>query len=230
MCCRIFLLVFLGVGTHIVSGHAESIDDQILPRKTEIFIELKRSLNSKTVRPGDKFPAVVEVPVTLNDQIVIPVGSFILGHVKDQETAGYLKGRASLLLSFDSVILPGGTTRMMRAAVESAEGYRTKPNTEEGELVAGGSQTEEVGVGAATGAVTGVITGATIGILSSGASVPRGAGVGAAVGAAGGALLGLLKKGEEVELPAGTSLTIQLQEATRFVKPQPHPDRQTLNP
>ena len=47
----------------------------------------------------------------------------------------------------------------------------------------------------------------------------KGAGVGAAIGAAGGALLGLFQKGQDVTLPKGTSIVVQLESDVRFVKP-----------
>lgn len=206
-----------------------ALDEVILPKKSDIFISLQRAINSKTAKPGDKFSAIVEVPVTINDTIVIPVGSYVIGHVSDSKGAGYFKGKAELLLAFDTVILPQGTTRQMVAYVESADRYRTDPASEDGNLKAEGSQAEEVAVSAAKGAVTGMITGATIGILRNGGAA-RGIGIGSAVGAAGGALLGLLKKGEEVELPKGTSLTIQLQEAVQFVKPAPVSRGTSLKP
>lgn len=198
------------------------LDTVIIPRKTDLYIELKKGINSRTARQGDKFSALVEVPVTVNDTIVIPVGSYVLGHVVRSKGSGYVKGKAELLLGFDTVILPDGTTRQIQAVVDSAENYSTRDEREEGTLEASGSQAEEVGIGAVTGAATGAITGATVGVFRG--ETLKGAGIGAAVGAAGGAIISLLKKGEEVELPKGSSLTIQLQDAIRFVKP-PAPRR-----
>jgi len=212
---------FLGTGV------AQSLDGVILPAKTDIFVRLQRSLNSKTVSPGDKFATLVEVPVAVDDRIVIPVGSYMLGHVSSKETAGYIEGKANLVLVFDTVILRNGVTRQLRAHVQSAEGYESNPESEEGELVAGGNQGEEVAVGAATGAVIGLITAGTAQVFGRGG--PRAFELGPGIGAAGGALLGLLKKGEEVELPRGSSLTIQLQEEVEFVKPQPRSRGQRLD-
>jgi hypothetical protein len=205
-----------------------NLDEVVIPRKTEIFIELQRGINSRTTQPGDRFSAVVQVPVTLDDRIVIPVGSHVLGHVVRKATAGHVKGRAQLLLAFDTVILPGGLTRRMVAVLDSAEGYSTDQSREDGRIEAPGNQGGEVLIGAARGAATGVVTGATVGIFRG--RTMRGAGIGAAVGAAGGALLGLLERGEEVELPRGSSLTIQLEEPVRFVPPTRPPSGERLTP
>jgi type IV secretion system protein VirB10 len=208
----------------LASVHSQNLDGLVLPAKTEIFIRLQRTLNSKTVSPGDKFSAQVEVPVTHNDRIVIPVGSYLLGHVASKETAGYLEGKASMVLVFDTVIFRNGITRQLKAHVQSAEGYETNPESEEGELRADGNQGEEIAVGAATGAVIGLITAGTARVFGRGS--PRAFEIGPGIGAAGGALLAALKKGEEVELRRGSSLTIQLQDEVMFVKPQTNPARQ----
>jgi len=222
------LIILVNSGAFLGAGIAQSLDGVILPAKTDIFVRLQRTLNSKTASPGDKFSTLVEVPVTLDDQIIIPVGSYMLGHVASKETAGYLEGKANLVLVFDTVILRNGVTRQLRAHVQSAEGYESNPESEEGELVAGGNQGEEVAVGAATGAVVGLITAGTAHVFSRGN--PRAFEIGPGIGAAGGALLGLLKKGEEVELRRGTSLTIQLQDEVEFVKPEPRSRGQRLSP
>lgn len=221
----VFLIISILIGTSI---WADLIDEVVLPRKTDVFISLQKGLNSKTARSGDKFSAVIEVPVTHNDEIVIPVGSFIIGHVITAEGAGYIKGKAQLQLGFDTIILPKGTTRQIKAIVQSAEKYSVDEASETGELKGSGKQSEEVLIGAAKGGVTGIITGATVGIFASG--VARGAGVGGAIGAAGGALLALLNKGEEVDLPRGSSLTIQLQDAIQFTKPEPQKQGIPLKP
>jgi hypothetical protein len=207
---------------------SDLIDEIVLPRKTDIFISLQKGLNSKTAKSGDKFSALVEVPVTFDDKIVIPVGSYVVGHVITAESAGFIKGKAQLQLGFDTLILPNGTTRQMTAYVQSSENYTVDPSKETGEMEAPGKQSEEVVIGAAKGGVTGIITGATVGIFTGG--VARGAGIGGLVGAAGGALLALLEKGEEVELPRGSSLAIQLQDAIQFVKPEPRNSGISLKP
>ena len=194
---------------------AQDLDSTILPRRTVFFIALQRSLNSMTASTGDTFSAIIEVPVTQNDQIIIPQGSFIIGHVAESAKAGRLKGKGQLLLAFDTIILPNGTTRNLRAVVQSAEGYKIDPAKETGQLEASGDQAEEVG----GGAVTGTVVGATVGAIGGGTL--RGAGIGAGVGAAAGAIIGLIQRGEEVELPRGSSLTIELREDVEFVKPEP---------
>ncbi len=204
----------------------QSIDDTIIPGKSDIFISLQQSLNTKSARSGDKFSSQVEVPVTAQDRIVIPVGSYIIGYVDKSKRAGRIKGKAELTLKFDTVILPDGTTRYMRAGVQSSEGYATDLDGEEGTIRAQGGAKGEVLAGAAGGAVTGTIIGVTAGAMRG--RMGRGAAAGAAIGAAVGGLMALFKRGEDVVLPRGSTLTIQLQEDVHFEKPVPRLPRRPL--
>ena len=205
----------------------QSIDDTIIPGKSDIFISLQQTLNTRSARSGDKFSSRVEVPVTSRDRIVMPVGSYIIGYVDKSKRAGRLKGKAELTLKFDTVILPDGTTRYLRAGVQTSEGYATDLDGEEGTIRGQGSAKGEVLTGAATGAVTGTIIGVTAGAIRG--RVGRGAATGAAIGAAVGGLMALFKRGEDVVLPRGSTLTIQLQEDVRFEMPAPRLPRRPLD-
>ena len=201
----------------------QSLDDIVVPNKTELFITLERSISSKTALAGDKFYGTVSVPLTLDDRIVIPVGSYIIGEVGFAREAGYVKGKSQLALKFNTVILPGGLTRQIEAVVQSAEGYRGSPG-EEGKIEAPGNQGEKTAASAAGGAVTGAAIGAVAG------RGWKGAGVGAAVGVVGGSVLGIFQKGDPVVLPKGTSITVQFYESARFVKPQSRNPGKRLTP
>ena len=204
----------------------QSIDDTVIPGKSAVFISLQQTLNTKSARSGDKFSSQVEVPVTAHDRIVIPVGSYIIGYVDKSKRAGRLKGKAELTLKFDTVILPDGTTRYMRAGVHSSEGYATDLDNENGRIQGQGGANGEVVGGAASGAVTGSIIGILVG--SSRGNVGRGAAAGAAIGAAVGGIMALFKRGEDVVLPRGSTLTIQLQEDVHFEMPVPRLPRRPL--
>ena len=193
----------------------QNLDDVILPEKTTIFLTLERTINTETASPGDGVHGRVSVPVTVDDRIVVPVGSHVIGRVETARGSGYVKGKAKLIVLFDTFILPNGTTRKMEAVVQSAEGYRSDYKGETGQLEPSGSQTGET----VSGATKGGIAGATIGALS-GRDL-KGAGVGAAIGSGVGALLGLFSKGQQVVLRRGTSMEIQLNSDVRLVKPRP---------
>lgn len=206
---------------------AQDIDSVVIPAKTEIFVTLQRSVNTKSAYLGEKFYGQVSVPVTMNDKIIVPVGTTVLGHVEKSRKPGRVKGKAEITLKFDRVILPEGTTREIQAIVQSAENYPARQTARtEGTVVAEGSQGSDVMKGAAEGGVYGTSTGVIVGAVRGG--ILKGAGIGAAVGAAGGAIAGLLKRGKDVELRKGDSVIVQLTDSVRFVRPQVLPEGERL--
>jgi len=204
-------MLFLLVGLCSYLG-AQTIDELTIPRKTEIFITLERTISTRTASTGDKFFGRIAVPVTANDKIVIPVGSYIIGHVDISKQAPRVRGKAELGLKFDTIILPDGTTRDMEAMLGSAEGYETATD-EEGKIRASGGEGDVVG----KGAVAGGTIGGTMGGI--GTRSLKGVGIGAGAGAATGAIIGALRKNKEVDLPRGTSITVILDSDIRFTKP-----------
>ncbi len=213
-------LFFLGAA----SAQNVDLDSVTIPRKTDLFVTLERSLSSKTGSPGDRFHARLSVPLTVNDQIVAPVGSYIIGQIDQTRKPGFFKGKGELYLTFDTIILPNGVTRKIAAVVQSGEGAASGEGGDEGKLVATSSQSDEVIQDAEDlGVLGGAIGGARSGTL-------KGLGVGAAIGAATGAVLGLLRKGSDVVLPRGAELTIQLEQDTRFVSPDAFPSGKRLRP
>ncbi len=207
---KVYWLSLLLCAPHII---AQSLDDVIIPSKTEIFIELQRTINSRTAQTGDKFLATVAAPVAVDDRIIIPVGSYIIGQVEMAKGSGRVKGKSQLWLNCDTVILPTGVTRKMESVVIMAEGYSSRDTDERGVITHGGSQGGEVAKGAGTGGAAG----GTIGAISGGL---KGAGVGAAIGAGAAGLVALFGR-DDIVLDKGSSVTIQLDTDVRFVKPTP---------
>ncbi len=194
---------------------AQTIDDVVISRKTEMFIRLERAVNSRTAAVGDAFFGQVAVPVTQNDKVVIPAGSYVKGQVESTKKAARIKGTGQMTLRFSVLILPDGTTREFHAMVTSAEGYETRSDSEEGQIKAESAQASDVGKG--------IIYGAPIGATAGGVAhrSRTGALAGAGGGAAIGAIVGLLFRNEEVDLPRGTTVTVVLDQDVRFVKPAP---------
>ena len=205
-------------------GLGQEVDDLVVPKKTDIFITLERTISTKVAQPNDKFYGRITVPVTSQNRIVIPVGSFILGHVQHIRRPGHLKGKGELTLTFDSIVFPDGITRNIEAAVQSSENYRTNHTQEEGKLEAPGSQGRETVEGATRGGAAGIAIGGI-----SGRNL-KGAGLGATIGTGIGAVLGLFRKGNDVVLRKGDSLNIQLKTDIYFVKPTPRQRGISLKP
>jgi hypothetical protein len=168
---------------------------------TVIPVELLNKLSTKNLKEGDNVYARTIFPITVDNQIVIPVGTNVQGKIKEAVRPGRVKGKASLTLSFQVMILPSGLTLPIYGSLGgSDEGYREGENTIKGESTKG----KDAGDIAKAGAVGGI--GGAIWRGKKGAAV--GGGVGAGVALAG----VLLSRGEDLELPRGTEIEVVLDE------------------
>src|SRR5689334_2994451 len=75
---------------------------------TTIPVQLLSRISTKTIKEGDNVYTQTIFPITVNNQIVIPVGSSIRGKITRVERPGKVKGKASLALTFQTIILPSG--------------------------------------------------------------------------------------------------------------------------
>src|SRR5439155_11530446 len=160
-----------------------------LTEGAEIQVRLEQPLSSRTARVEDRFDASVALPVQLDGRVVIPAGTRARGIVTGVQRAERLVRGGRLDLTFDSIYLDDRTRRDMRGSVVSI-----KENID-----LGGENAKRAGIGAVLGGVIGSVIGGT-----------KGAIIGAVLGG-GGALAA--KLGEDVELPAGTILTLRLERA-----------------
>ncbi len=175
-----------------------------VPAGTKIPLTLKQGINSKSARPGDPVYAQTAFPITQNDHIVIPAGTFVQGEVRSVVRPGRVKGRAQLQMSFTSMIFPNGYTIMLPGAVQNTPG--SKDNTvagKEGTIQGPGGKGKDAGTIAAA-----TIPGAGIGAIAGGA---EGAGIGAATGGVIGLATVLLTRGPEVHLATGDSVEMILE-------------------
>lgn len=185
-----------------------------VPAETHIPVSLENAINSKTAYPGQFIYCRTIFPITVGNQIVIPVGSYVKGEVTQVVKPGRIRGKAKLGLRFDSLTLPNGVTEQLRASLSSfgasgKEGFNRKEGKIEGQSTKG----KDAGRVAQT-----TITGAQIGTLAgiSGGHTLRGLGIGSAAGAAAGAIWVLAGRGKQIYLPPGTSLELQLGAPLRF--------------
>ena len=174
----------------------------VVPKGTVIPVELLNRLSTKTVEEGDIVLARTIFPISIDNQIVIPVGTNVQGKIQNAERPGRVKGKASLTLSFQTMVLPSGLKLPLYASLNSSD-----TGNLEGEATIKGDSTKgrDVGTIARSGATGGII-GAVIG-GKKGAAI--GGGASASVALAG----VLLTRGEELDLPKGTALEIVLDEA-----------------
>jgi hypothetical protein len=164
-------------------SRSESARDVSIPDGTEVAVRLERSVSSKTARPEDRIEASVAEPVRVDGVVAIPSGARVRGIVQAVEPASRPAHGGRLELSFDSL--------------ETAEDRMVPIRSRVVSLKEDSVDKSKVGIGAAMGGILGAVLdggkGALIGVLVGG----------------GGAMVGT--KGDEVELPAGTVLTLRLE-------------------
>ncbi len=180
----------------------------VIPAGTKIPLLLKQAISTKNAKEGDAVYAETAFPFVMNDRVLVPAGTYIQGKISHVEHPGRMKGRASILVHFTSMIYPSGYTVMLPGSVENTPGAEDKSvKDKEGTIQADkdtGKRVEDAAKGGAVGGTVGSIGGLAAGGVN-------GARYGGLAGLAGGAAWGLLKHGPDVKLEVGTSIEMEIQ-------------------
>lgn len=187
-----------------------------VPSDTRIPLTLVSAISSKTAYVGEAIYCRTVFPITVGDRTVIPVGSYVRGSVTQVVHAGHFRKKAKLGLRFDTLTLPDGTTRPLRATLSSFAGNGQQGfSRKEGKIHGPSSKGRNAGrIDRAT------ITGAEIGTLAgiSHGHTLRGLGIGSAAGGTAGVIWVLATRGKQIYLPRGTSLELQLAAPLTFAQ------------
>lgn len=172
-----------------------------VPAGTRVGVILQNGISTRSAKPGDSVYLQTSFPITQNNRIVIPVGSYLRGELLESKRPGRVKGRGEFRLRLDTLILPNGYTVNLNAAPRSADSGGNETMDSEGKVTGAGGKGKDVGTVVSTTA-----TGAGIGAIASRSG--KGAGIGAGIGAAAGLAAVLLSRGPEAELPRGSTMDI----------------------
>jgi hypothetical protein len=175
-----------------------------VPAGTKVPLTLTQGITTKTAKEGDPVYAQTAFPITQNNRIVIPAGSYVQGIVRRVVRPGRVKGRAELQMNFTSMIFPNGYTVLLPATVQGVPGSQNVDTKGTEGTIQGQSSK---GKDAATIAKT-TAAGAGIGAISGSG---KGAGIGAAAGSAIGIATVLMTRGPEIQLDPGSSVEMILE-------------------
>jgi hypothetical protein len=182
----------------------------VVAKGTGIPIALINRLSTKNVQEGAGIYAKTVIPVSDGNKVVIPEGTMVYGKVVRSDRAGRVKGKASLVLSFQSLTFANGVKMPIYASLGNSDtGTRKGEATIEAEP---GKDGEDIAVGGARGAAGGAVVGA----LSSRIGVGRAAAIGGGAGAAAGLAEALIRRGDDLTLERGTIIEIVLDEDLTF--------------
>jgi len=177
---------------------------------TRVIVQLEQGLNSKELHQNEAFRVRTLEPLEAGQGIFLPSGAAITGHVSRVEPAG-MTGRAKIWLTFDQIHTKFGSLPIV-AEVVSVPGdhsIRSGP-TQEG-VIEGRAGTQK---DAAQAAAAGAAMGAVKGVKEKNKKE-------AAEGAALGALEAYLMeagRGQELDLPKGAKLELELERTLYLVK------------
>lgn len=176
----------------------------IIPRDTELLLELQQPLSTESNREGDKFLAKIVSPSEI-------AGAVVEGRISKIVKPGRIKRRSQMTLSFDRIVINDQRWSNFAATlieVMPVKGDNIKTVDNEGTAIGKSSlKGDGIKIGASTGA--GLVTGAIIG-------GPVGAGVGAAVGAAFGVGAVVIERGKQIKLNENQQVRIKTSYETQI--------------
>ncbi|HXN51178.1 MAG TPA: hypothetical protein VN943_04515 [Candidatus Acidoferrum sp.] len=188
-----------------VERRAGANDKITVPAGTRVAVVLENGISTRSAKAGDSLYFRTSFPITQNNRVVVPVGSYLRGELLESKRPGRIKGRGEFRMRLNTLIFPNGYTVDLNAAPRSADTGGKETMDPEGKVTGSGGKGKDVETVAAT-----TVTGAGIGAIAGGG---KGAGIGAGIGGLAGLGAVLLTRGPEAELPRGSTLDVVLEHA-----------------
>jgi len=168
----------------------------VVPAGTTLTVITSQALSSKTSQTGQTFLATLAQPISVEGRPALPKGATVSGKVVSAKAKGKIKGEGELSLTLTSISVQDHTYEMQTNVLSNTakgKGKRTAATT---------------GGGAAGGALIGGIAGGG-----------KGAGIGALIGAGAGLIGGAATGNKQVEVPAESALSFNLNESLTLPPP-----------
>ena len=177
---------------------------------TRFLVGLEEEMNTKAVRQNQVFAVRTLEPLEAGQGIYLPAGALIEGHISRVEPAGKT-GHAKLWLTFDQIKTRFATLPIVAEVASVPGDHSMKSGPMQEGVIEGHSGSQK---DAAQAAAAGAALGAMKGVQDKKKKE-------AAEGAAMGALEAYLMeagRGEELDLPKGAKLELELERALYLVK------------
>ena len=185
----------------LLSAMATAQTSSPVPTGTALMVKLETTLATFSNKPGDLFQGQLIQPVVVDGRTVIPAGTKIEGHVAKVAEPRRISGRPTIKIVPETLVMAGGERLPLDATLVDTNAGRDTDVNQEGEFKGSGHDRRdqmEAGGGAAGGMLIGGLVGGPVGVV-----------VGGMVGA-GSTGAHWLSKHRSATLPAGTTLTIEL--------------------
>jgi len=177
---------------------------------TKFLVSLEQELNTKELRANQAFRVRTLEPLEAGSGIYLPSGVEIRGHIGRVESAG-MTGRAKIWLTFDEIRTKFGKLPIVAevASVPGDHSIKSGP-MQEGVIEGRGGTQKDAAQAAAAGAAMGAVKGVKD-------KNKKEAAEGAAIGALEAYLIEA-GRGQELELPIGAKLELELERALYLVR------------
>ena len=188
----------------------------VVPAGTRVPLVMVNSISSKHSQIGDPVYLQSVYPVVVGERILIPAGTHVSGSVTNSKRPGRVKGRGTLGIRLEQLILPNGVIRSLLGRPGMIDGRSTGDfDRESGTVKSEGTKGEDAsdiatatGAGASIGTIAGSVAGQT----------GKGLAIGSAAGAAAGLASVLLTRGPDAMLDRGTHLEMLLERNLAFTE------------
>lgn len=197
---------------HVADGQRRGLPAEVfaVAPGTRFLVGLQQEISTRAVRQNQVFAVRTLEPLEAGQGFYLPAGAVIRGHVSRVEPAGKT-GRAKLCLTFDEIHTRFGKLPIVAEVATVPGDHSIRGGAlQEGVIEGRGSTQKDAAQAAAAGAAMGAMKG-----------VQEKNKKEAAEGAAMGALEAYLMeagRGEELDLPKGAKLELELERALYLVK------------
>lgn len=187
-------------GTLLLAAMAAAQTSAPVPAGTALMVKLETTLATFSNKAGDPFQARLTQAVVLGGKTVIPAGAMVEGRITKVAEPRRISGKPAIGILTEALVLPTGERFLLDATLVDTNIPGTDVN-QEGEFKGSGHDRRdqlETGGGTAGGMLIGGLIGGPPGVV-----------IGGVVGA-GATGAHWLSKHRSATMPAGTTLTIEL--------------------
>jgi hypothetical protein len=197
---------------HVADGqrHGLPVEAFAVVPGTKFLVSLEQDMNTEELKRNQEFRVRTVEPLEAGQGIYLPAGAVIRGHISRVESAG-TTGKAKLWLTFDEIHTRFGRLPIVAKVAGIPGDHSVKSGPVQEGVIEGRSSSQK---GAAQAAAAGAAMGAEKGVKDKNKKE-------AAEGAAIGALEAYLMesgRGQELELPKGAKLELELERALYLVR------------
>lgn len=168
-----------------------------IPSGATFSVTFDSGISSGSLEKNDRLTVRLTNDLRYNGKLIAPAGSLVYGTATDAKNAGLAYGSGMIEIAFNEILTPEGTPITI-----STEKVYLKAQSERAKKM-----TRDVVVGA----LGSMLVGAALTALGGGSDDwGRNMLIFGSLGAAGGGLRGSMQRGEEVQIPDGTTIQVRL--------------------